>query len=123
MDSVGAELAAEQGASPPAPDHAFDATLRSRVAAFQQTQGLTPDGVAGPTTLMQINRASGVAEPWLAGMGPPAAAAAAQRKQRMSYILDALRRADAERSRGAVPGLHAQGVPTDGSRRRATTGR
>ena len=32
----------------------------------------------------------------------------------MSYILDALRRADAERSRGAVPGLHAQGLTTDG---------
>ncbi|MFZ5526448.1 MAG: hypothetical protein ACOZE7_07300, partial [Pseudomonadota bacterium] len=26
----------------------------------------------------------------------------------MSYILDALKRADAERERGAVPGLHAQ---------------
>ena len=32
----------------------------------------------------------------------------------MSYILDALRRADAERTRGAVPGLHAQSVPSDG---------
>jgi len=32
----------------------------------------------------------------------------------MSYILDALRRADAERTRGAVPGLHAQNVPADG---------
>jgi general secretion pathway protein B len=32
----------------------------------------------------------------------------------MSYILDALRRAEAERSRGAVPGLHAQSLPTDG---------
>jgi general secretion pathway protein B len=30
----------------------------------------------------------------------------------MSYILDALRRADAERARGAVPGLHAQGIPS-----------
>jgi general secretion pathway protein B len=29
----------------------------------------------------------------------------------MSYILDALRRADAERERGAVPGLHAQQDP------------
>jgi general secretion pathway protein B len=29
----------------------------------------------------------------------------------MSYILDALRRADAERDRGAVPGIHAQQVP------------
>ena len=32
----------------------------------------------------------------------------------MSYILDALRRADAERSRGVVPGLHAQSLPGDG---------
>jgi len=29
----------------------------------------------------------------------------------MSYILDALRRADSERERGAVPGLHAQAIP------------
>jgi general secretion pathway protein B len=31
----------------------------------------------------------------------------------MSYILDALRRADAERSRGGVPSLHSQGLPAD----------
>jgi len=81
VDSVGALLAAAQGVPAPAPDHVFDATLRSRVAAFQQAQGLTPDGVAGPTTLMQINRASGVAEPWLAGTAPDATAApVAQRK-------------------------------------------
>jgi general secretion pathway protein B len=30
----------------------------------------------------------------------------------MSYILDALRRADAERERGAIPGLHSQSFPT-----------
>ncbi len=30
----------------------------------------------------------------------------------MSYILDALKRADAERQRGAVPGLHAQQLAT-----------
>lgn len=39
----------------------------------------------------------------------------------MSYILDALRRADSERERGAVPGIHAQPVPVpsteDGVRR------
>jgi general secretion pathway protein B len=29
----------------------------------------------------------------------------------MSYILEALKRADAERSRGAVPGLHASALP------------
>jgi len=80
VDAVGAQLAARQGVAPPPPDHAFDATLRARVAAFQQTEGLTPDGVAGPTTLMQINRASGVSEPWLAGTAPTTAAAAAQKR-------------------------------------------
>ncbi|PJI99340.1 general secretion pathway protein B [Acidovorax sp. 69] len=33
----------------------------------------------------------------------------------MSYILDALRRAEAERGRGAVPGLHTQVVPVPGA--------
>jgi len=42
----------------------------------------------------------------------------------MSYILDALRKADAERERGAVPGLHAQPLSAsshddDGGARRA----
>lgn len=32
----------------------------------------------------------------------------------MSYILDALRRADAERERGGVPGLHTQAMPDVG---------
>lgn len=81
VDAVGAQLAEGQGASAPPPGHVFDAALRARVAAFQQAQGLTPDGVAGPTTLMQINRASGVAEPWLAGTAPVVTApSSAQRK-------------------------------------------
>lgn len=33
----------------------------------------------------------------------------------MSYILDALRRAEAERGRGAVPGLHTPAVPVPGA--------
>lgn len=37
----------------------------------------------------------------------------------MSYILDALRRADAERERGSVPSLHAQSVPAGTSEPRA----
>jgi general secretion pathway protein A len=72
VDAVGAQLAAQQGAPAPAPAHPFDATLKARVAAFQMAQGLAPDGLAGPTTLMQINRAAGVAEPWLAGVVSPA---------------------------------------------------
>jgi general secretion pathway protein A len=40
--------------------------LRGRVLAFQVAQGLPPDGLAGPITLMQLNRAGGVDEPRLA---------------------------------------------------------
>lgn len=39
--------------------------LRQRIAAFQLAQGLKPDGVAGPMTLMQLNRVAGIAEPRL----------------------------------------------------------
>ena len=41
------------------------AALASPVQAFQASQGLQPDGRVGPITLMQINRAAGVAEPHL----------------------------------------------------------
>jgi general secretion pathway protein A len=50
--------------APSAPTR-FDAALRSRLNAFQVAQGLKPDGLAGPLTLMQINRATGVDEPHL----------------------------------------------------------
>jgi general secretion pathway protein A len=39
--------------------------LKARVSAFQVANGLRPDGLAGPLTLMQINRVSGVDEPRL----------------------------------------------------------
>jgi len=41
------------------------AELTRQVQAFQAAQGLPPDGRIGPVTLMQINRATGVAEPRL----------------------------------------------------------
>ncbi len=41
--------------------------LEERIVAFQLTQGLAPDGLAGPQTLMQLNRAAGVDEPRLGG--------------------------------------------------------
>ena len=40
--------------------------LRPRVAAFQLAHGLTPDGVAGPLTLMRLARTGGSDEPRLA---------------------------------------------------------
>jgi general secretion pathway protein A len=39
--------------------------LRDQVRAFQLVQGLPPDGVAGPVTLMRLNLVVGVAEPRL----------------------------------------------------------
>ena len=39
--------------------------LPARVAEFQRSQGLKPDGIAGPTTVMQLNRVTGVNEPRL----------------------------------------------------------
>lgn len=41
----------------------------------------------------------------------------------MSYILDALRRADAERERGGVPGLHTQAMPDIGDDERPARAR
>ncbi len=44
----------------------YDSALRQRVAAFQLAAGLKPDGLTGPTTFMQLNRALAVDEPRLA---------------------------------------------------------
>jgi general secretion pathway protein A len=57
------------------PAGAASAPLPSRIAAFQVAQGLPPDGLAGPLTLMLLNRATGVEEPRL----QPAAVAAVHR--------------------------------------------
>ena len=48
-----------------APGTGRESELKSRIAAFQLAQGLTADGVAGATTFMQLNRATGVDEPRL----------------------------------------------------------
>jgi general secretion pathway protein A len=41
------------------------AMLNRRVAEFQRAHGLQPDAVAGPVTLMALNRASRIDEPAL----------------------------------------------------------
>ena len=43
----------------------LNADLRGRVRAFQRAQGLDPDGLPGPLTFMQIERALGLTEPRL----------------------------------------------------------
>ena len=63
---VAAQLARLDGRSLPTETiRLFDAGLETRVQAFQLAQGLEPDGVVGATTLMQLNRVSGVEEPRL----------------------------------------------------------
>jgi general secretion pathway protein A len=47
------------------PQYASTYSLSSRVEAFQRSQGLEVDGVAGPMTFMQLNRVGGVQEPRL----------------------------------------------------------
>jgi len=61
------QFAALDGTPSPAPGKAvFDAALRSRVRLFQASQGLEPDGLAGPATLKALQRALGPAGPALA---------------------------------------------------------
>ena len=50
--------------------------LTARVASFQVAQGLPPDGLAGPMTVMLLNRATGVDEPRLLAAPPTTTAAA-----------------------------------------------
>ncbi len=60
------QLSALPGARGFSPNRAVDdTTLKARVHAFQVKQGLVPDGLAGPMTQMQLNRATGVPEPRL----------------------------------------------------------
>jgi len=63
---VAARLTTLQGSPPQAPDAPdTEVPLKSRISAFQMSQGLKPDGLAGPMTYMQLNRVSGVDEPKL----------------------------------------------------------
>ena len=59
------QLGSLTGAAPASGGVAGGAALKSRVIAFQLAQGLKPDGLVGPTTLMQLNRAIGIDEPRL----------------------------------------------------------
>ena len=66
VDRLAVQLASLAGESAPGGKQTMDAALRSKVARFQSAHGLSPLGKAGPTTFMQINRATGVDEPRLA---------------------------------------------------------
>ena len=65
VDYLAAQLARLAGEPPPVGAQTMDAALKRKVARFQSTHGLKALGTAGPTTFMQLNRATGVEEPWL----------------------------------------------------------
>jgi general secretion pathway protein A len=68
-DWLATQLASLEGGSQPAARQISDVALKSKISAFQQAQGLDADGVAGPVTFMQLNRATGVDEPRLQADG------------------------------------------------------
>jgi len=82
VDELSTQLARWLGTPAPVGRYIFDAPLREQVRAFQLAHGLQPDGQAGPTTFMQLNRVLGVDEPRLraaptgASPGAPAPARA-----------------------------------------------
>jgi general secretion pathway protein A len=63
-DWLATQLAKAHGEPQPSTPTAA-ADLKSKVHAFQVAQGLKADGLVGPLTLMQLNRATGVDEPRL----------------------------------------------------------
>jgi general secretion pathway protein A len=71
VEQLAAQLAALRGEAAPAGAPRYDAALKSRVQAFQLAHGLRADGLAGPTTYMQLARATatpdGRNEPRLTG--------------------------------------------------------
>ena len=68
VDALAAQLAGLRGEPAPAAGQRYDSALKSRVQGFQLAQGLKSDGLAGPTTFMQLARAAGEhSEPRLSG--------------------------------------------------------
>jgi general secretion pathway protein A len=62
---MAARLAAADNQPAPEGRVTLDAQLRSKLRAFQLAHGLPADGLPGPMTFMQLNRAGGADEPRL----------------------------------------------------------
>ncbi len=62
VNALAAQLASVRGEPAPTVPVLYDNNLAARVKAFQVSQGLLADGRAGPTTFMQLARATGSAQ-------------------------------------------------------------
>ncbi len=70
VDWLATQLARlRQEPTPPAGQR-LDDGMQARLSAFQVSQGIKPDGMAGAMTFMQINRLTGVDEPHLTTESP-----------------------------------------------------
>ncbi len=65
VDWLASQLAQVQGTDKPESASVMTPVLQSRLSAFQVSQGIKPDGMAGAMTFMQLNRLTGVPEPRL----------------------------------------------------------
>jgi general secretion pathway protein A len=75
VDWLATQLAKLGGNGAPPSNLPFDQKMARQVREFQYAQGLKVDGLVGPRTIMQLNRAAGVDEPQLNGKLAAAAAA------------------------------------------------
>jgi len=67
VDWLAAQLAKLDGEAMPTDKRSRDAALKAKVTEFQLAHGIKADGLAGPATFMQLNRAIGIDEPRLQG--------------------------------------------------------
>jgi general secretion pathway protein A len=65
VDRLAEQLASLAGEPSPGGEQTLDAALRAKLVRFQTSHGLSGVGKAGPTTFMQLNRATNVDEPTL----------------------------------------------------------
>ncbi|MDP9108043.1 MAG: peptidoglycan-binding protein, partial [Pseudomonadota bacterium] len=65
VDWLAEQVAAVRGAPRPEPGAVYDGALAAQVREFQLAQGLRPDGLAGPQTLMRLASLNGSTEPHL----------------------------------------------------------
>jgi len=65
LEWIAARLPASSPEAPASDAAAAQAQFQARLRAFQRVRGVPADGVAGPMTLMQLNRAAGIDEPRL----------------------------------------------------------
>lgn len=77
VDWLAQRLAQQRGLPAPAANLPLDAEMQGQLRAFQQSQNLRADGLAGPKTYIRLRQLGDNGEPRLSGAAPAVAAPAA----------------------------------------------